>query len=152
MPFAVPGKVALWLEDESRGPDFGSVEEDTIALEVRDAAGVARLYYVPACARMTDALAKRLAGAGLVLFDGTLWTDDEMIRSAVGVKTGRRMGHMSISGDDGTMAAFASLGVRRKVFIHINTTNPVLLDDSEERRAVTEQGWEVAYDGMVLDV
>ena len=93
----------------------------------------------------------RLAGAELVLFDGTLWTDDEMIRSEVGVKTGRRMGHMSISGDDGTMAAFAPLGVRRKVFIHINTTNPVLLDDSEERRAVIGQGWEVAYDGMVLD-
>jgi pyrroloquinoline quinone biosynthesis protein B len=127
------------------------MEEDTIALEVRDAGGATRLYYVPACAQMTDALAARLAGAELVLFDGTLWTDDEMIRSGVGVKTGRRMGHMSISGDDGTMAAFAPLGVRRKVFIHINTTNPVLLDDSEERREVAEQGWEVAYDGMVLD-
>ena len=151
VPFAVPGKVALWLEDESKGPDFGSVEEDTIALEVRDAGGVARLFYVPACARMTDALAARLAGAGLVLFDGTLWTDDEMIRSGTGVKTGRRMGHMSISGEDGTMAAFAPLRVGRKVVIHLNTTNPVLLDDSEERRAVTGQGWEVAYDGMVLD-
>jgi pyrroloquinoline quinone biosynthesis protein B len=151
VPFAVPGKVALWLEDESDGPNFGSVEEDTIALEVRDARGAARLFYVPACARMTDALASRLAGAELVLFDGTLWTDDEMIRSGVGVKTGRRMGHMSISGDDGTMAAFASLGVGRKVFIHINTTNPVLLDDSEERREAAAQGWEVAYDGMALD-
>ena len=100
---------------------------------------------------MTDALAARLEGAELVLFDGTLWTDDEMIRSGVGVKTGRRMGHMSISGDDGTMAAFAPLGVKRKVFIHINTTNPVLLDDSEERRAAGEQGWEVAFDGMALD-
>ena len=150
-PFAVPGKVALWLEDESKGPDFGSVEKDTIALEVRDAAGVTRLFYVPACARMTDALAARLAGAELVLFDGTLWTDDEMVRSGTGVKTGRRMGHMSISGEDGTMAAFAPLGVRRKVFIHLNTTNPVLLDDSEEKQAVTGQGWEVACDRMVLD-
>ena len=150
-PFAVPGKVALWLEDESKGPGFGSVEEDTIALEIGDEGGTTRLFYVPACARMTDALAARLAGAGLVLFDGTLWTDDEMIRSGVGVKTGRRMGHLSISGEDGTMAAFAPLRVRRKVFIHLNTTNPVLLDDSEERRTVTRQGWEVAYDGMVLD-
>ena len=70
-----------------------------------------------------------------MLFDGTLWTDDEMVRSGTGVKTGRRMGHMSISGENGTMAAFAPLGVRRKVFIHLNITNPVLLDDSEERRA-----------------
>ena len=150
-PFAVPGKVALWLEDERKGPDFGSVEEDTIALEIGDAGGVTRLFYIPACAWMTDTLAARFAGAELVLFDGTLWTDDEMIRAGVGVKTGRRMGHMSIAGDDGTMAAFAPLGVRRKVFIHVNTTNPVLLDDSEERHAVAEQGWEVAYDGMVLD-
>ena len=151
VPFAVPGKVALWLEDESSGPNFGSVDEDTIALEVRDAAGAVTLFYVPACARMTDALAARLTGAELVLFDGTLWTDDEMIRSEVGVKTGRRMGHMSISGDDGTIASFTALGVKRKVFIHINTTNPVLLDDSSERRAAAAEGWEVAYDGMVLD-
>ena len=66
--------------------------QSSIVLEVRDAGGVARLFYVPACARMTDALAARLAGAGLVLFDGTLWADDEMIRSGAGVKTGRRMG------------------------------------------------------------
>ena len=152
VPFAVPGKVALWLEDESKGPDFGSVEEDTIALEVRDAGGATRLFYVPACARMTDALAARLSDAELVLFDGTLWTDDEMVRGGVGVKTGRRMGHMSISGEDGTLAAFAPLGVERKVFIHINTTNPVLLDDSEERRSLAGKGWEVAWDGMALDV
>ena len=150
-PFAAPGKVALWLEDERRGPGFGTVEEDTVALEVRDAEGAVRLFYAPACARMTPALAARLADAPLVLFDGTLWTDDEMIRSGVGVKTGRRMGHMSISDEDGTLAAFAPLGVRRKVFIHVNTTNPVLLDDSAERQAVAAQGWEVAYDGMVLD-
>ena len=66
VPFAVPGKVALWLEDESAGPDFGSVEEDTIALEVRDAGGATRLFYVPACARMSDALAARLEDTTLV--------------------------------------------------------------------------------------
>jgi len=150
VPFAVPGKVALWLEDADSGPDFGTVEEDTIALDVRDASGATRFFYMPACARMTDTLAARLRGAPLVFFDGTLWRDDEMIRSEVGVKTGRRMGHMSLSGDDGTLAAFADLEVRRKVFIHINTTNPILLDDSAERAAVTQAGWEVAWDGMDL--
>lgn len=152
VPFAVPGKVALWLEDETKGPDFGTVPEDTVALEIRDQAGVTKLFYIPGCANMTDELATRLRGAELVLFDGTLWTDDEMIRSKVGVKTGRRMGHMSISGEDGTMAAFAPLDVKRKIFIHINTTNPVLLEDSEERRTATNHGWEVAYDGMSLEV
>lgn len=152
VPFAVPGKVALWLEDPDRGADFGTVDEDTIALEVRDDAGRTCFFYVPACARMTQALAQRLGGAPLVLFDGTLWRDDEMIRSRVGVKTGRRMGHMSVSGEDGTLAAFAPLAVQRKIFIHINTTNPILLDDSAERREVEERGWEVAYDGMSIEV
>jgi pyrroloquinoline quinone biosynthesis protein B len=151
-PFAVPGKVALWLEDAAKGANFGSVEEDTIALEVREEGGARRLVYIPGCAGMNDAVAGRLRGADLVFFDGTLWVDDEMIREKVGVKTGRRMGHMSVSGPDGTMAALKDLGIRRKVFIHVNTTNPILLDDSPERRAVTEAGWEVARDGMELEL
>jgi len=151
VPFAVPGKVALWLEDASRGADFGTVAEDTIALEVRED-GRTRFYYIPACAHMTEALAARLRGAPLVFFDGTLYVDDEMIRDGVGVKTGQRMGHMSVSGAEGTLAAFAGLGVERRIFIHINTTNPVLLDDSPERAAVTAAGWEVAYDGMAIEL
>ncbi len=153
IPFAVPGKVALWLEDESKGENFGSVEEDTIALEVRDERSEARFFYVPACAAMTPQLAERLRDAPLVFFDGTLWQDDEMIRDRVGVKTGRRMGHMSIQEEkEGTLAAFQDLNVRRKIFIHINTTNPILLEDSEQRGIVEAAGWEVACDGMELEV
>lgn len=152
VPFAVPGKVALWLEDASKGDNFGSVEEDTIALEIRDGTGEPRFFYIPGCAAMTPELAKRLRGAPLVFFDGTLWTDDEMIRGNVGVKTGKRMGHMSNSDPDGTIEAFKDLDVKRKIFIHINTTNPILLDDSEERKIAEAAGWEVSYDGMMLDV
>jgi pyrroloquinoline quinone biosynthesis protein B len=152
VPFAVPGKVALWLEDASRGDDFGSVEEDTIALEVRDAGDRTKFFYMPACARMTPALAERLRGAPLIFFDGTLYRDDEMVRDGIGVKTGRRMGHMSVSGEDGTVAAFRDLDIARKVFIHINTTNPILLDDSPERAEVEAAGWEVARDGMALNL
>jgi len=151
VPFAVPGKVALWLEDASQGPNFGTVAEDTVALEVR-ADGRTRFFYIPACARLTDELAARLRGAELVFFDGTLYTDDEMIRDGVGVKSGQRMGHMSVSGADGTIAALAPLGIKRRVFIHINTTNPILIADTPERAAVTAAGWEVAYDGMALEV
>ena len=82
--------------------------------------------------------------------DGTLWRDDEMIRDNVGIKTGKRMGHMSISGEEGSVAALRSLGIKRKVFIHINTTNPVLLDDSSERDLVAKEGWEVSFDGMEI--
>jgi pyrroloquinoline quinone biosynthesis protein B len=144
LPFAVPGKVALYLE---RGePAIGGESEDTIGLEVR--AGDARFYFLSACARMTDALRARLEGAPLVFFDGTLWTDDEMVRSGTGTKTGARMGHISVSGPHGSLAAFAPLGVARKIYIHINNTNPMLLDDSPERAAALRAGWEVAYDGM----
>jgi pyrroloquinoline quinone biosynthesis protein B len=151
VPFAVPGKVALWLEDESRGDNFGTVEEDTIALEVR-VKGQTRFFYMPACARMSDELATRLRGAELVFFDGTLWVDDEMVRDGVGVKTGARMGHMSVSADDGTLAAFADLDVARKIFIHINTTNPILIADTPERAQVEAAGWEVSYDGMAIEI
>lgn len=144
--FAVPGKVPLYLEDEAL--TIGEETEDVIGLELRGE-GV-RAFVISGCARLTPALAERLRGAALVLFDGTLWVDDEMVRGATGVKTGSRMGHMSVSGPDGSLASFASLGVRRKILIHINNTNPILLDDSPERAAVEAAGWEVAYDGMEI--
>src|SRR5579885_2644794 len=125
VPFAVPGKIALWLEDATKGAGFGS---------------------------MPPELASRLRGAPLVFFDGTLWTDDEMIKGGVGTKTGRRMGHMSVNEPDGTIAAFKDLGVKRKIFIHINTTNPILIEDSAERKACAAAGWEVAYDGMDIKI
>lgn len=152
IPFAVPGKVALWLEDERQGENFGTVDEDTIALEVQDHDGITKFFYMPACARMTDNLAQRIGGAELVFFDGTLWVDDEMIRDKVGVKTGKRMGHMSVSGDHGTIAALRDLGIKRKVFIHINTTNPILINGTPERNVVEAEGWEVSFDGMQIEV
>jgi pyrroloquinoline quinone biosynthesis protein B len=144
LAFAVPGKVALYLE---RGePVIGGEGEDTIGLEVR--AGGKRFYFVPGCARLTEGLAARLENAPLIFFDGTLWSDDEMVRSGTGAKTGARMGHISVSGPDGSLAALASLDVGRRIYIHINNTNPLLLDDSPERAAVLRAGWEVAHDGM----
>jgi pyrroloquinoline quinone biosynthesis protein B len=145
--FAVPGKVPLYLETAGQDPGL-SEAGDAVGLEIIDAASGSSLFFVPGCAVMTDALRRRLAGAALVFFDGTLWRDDEMIRAGIGEKTGRRMGHMSMSGDEGTIATFSELGVRRRIFIHINNSNPVLLDDSPERREVEAAGWEIAYDGM----
>lgn len=154
-PFAVPGKVALYLEDDKAlGGNFGTVEEDTIALRIEtlrgNGGGVRRFLYVPACAAPSPTLEAEMTGADLMLFDGTLWQDDEMQRQGAGSKTGRRMGHMSLSGPDGTLAAFAGSPVARKVLIHINNTNPILLADSAERAAVEAAGWEVAYDGMEI--
>jgi len=159
-PFAVPGKVALYLEDDKAGDgNFGTVAEDTIALRIETApgngsgangSGVRRFLYVPACAQPCDTLRAEMQGADLMMFDGTLWQDDEMRVQGAGSKTGRRMGHMSLSGPEGTLATFADSPVGRKVFIHINNTNPILLADSPERAAVEQAGWEVAYDGMEI--
>jgi pyrroloquinoline quinone biosynthesis protein B len=144
--FAVPGKVALYMEMSDAAHELAGEPGDTVGVEVR--AGGQRLLYIPGCAGMTDALKGRLAGASVVLFDGTLWQDDEMIRSGLGPKAGKRMGHMSVSGPDGTIAAFRDIPVKRKVLVHINNSNPILLDDSEERGMLAKEGWEVAYDGM----
>ena len=144
--FDVPGKVALYLETGSSPQELAGQAGDTVGIEITS--GGKRLVYIPGCARMTDALKRRLAGASTALFDGTLWRDDEMVRAGLGPKTGQRMGHMSVSGPDGTIAAFRDIAVERKILVHINNSNPILLDDSAERRVLTEEGWEVAYDGM----
>jgi pyrroloquinoline quinone biosynthesis protein B len=145
--FRVPGKVPLYLEQSSGEPPI--VEgEDTVGAVISD--GQHRLVFIPGCAGMTGALAERLTGADVVLFDGTLWTDDEMVRAGIGTKTGLRMGHMSLSGANGTIAAFKRIDVRRKILLHINNSNPILLDDSPERATVEAAGWEVAYDGMEI--
>lgn len=154
-PLPVPGKVALYLEDErAADSNFGTVEEDTVALRIEtlpaNGGGVRRFLYVPACAAPSAALMAELQGADLLMFDGTLWQDDEMQRQGAGSKTGRRMGHMSLNGPEGTLAVFADSPVARKVLIHINNTNPILLADSPERAAVEAAGWEVAYDGMEI--
>ena len=98
---------------------------------------------------MSSALHERLARADAVLFDGTLFTDDEMVRTGTGAKTGRRMGHMPIDGDGGSLTALAGLK-RRRIYIHINNTNPIHVAGSPERRKVEAAGWEVAADGMEI--
>lgn len=147
--FPVPGKIPLYLEAPGLAPLIHE-DETTVGAAITD--GRCRLIFIPGCARMTPALAQRLQDADLVLFDGTLWTDDEMLRAGVGSKTGLRMGHMSVSGPSGTLAAFDGIEVRRKILIHINNSNPVLLADSAEHAAVRAAGWDVAHDGMEVEL
>jgi pyrroloquinoline quinone biosynthesis protein B len=144
--FAVPGKTPLYLEEGCDAAPSIETSEVTVAAAVSD--GEHTVVYVPGCAEMTPALARRLQGADLVFFDGTLWRDDEMVLAGLGSKTGRRMGHISMSGPQGAIAAFRDIVVGRKVFIHINNSNPVLLADSAERAEAEREGWEIAYDGM----
>lgn len=148
-PFAVPGKVALYMEGDK--VDIGAETEDTIGLEIDDEQG-GRFFFIPGCAAMPPSLAERLRNASLLFFDGTLWTDDEMFRGGTGKKTGGRMGHMSLSGPDGSMEVLKALNIKRKIYLHINNTNPILLDDSPERAEVEALGFEVAFDGMQIEL
>lgn len=147
--FAVPGKVALYLEDP-KAEGFGTVAEDTIGLRLSEPASGRAAYYLPGCAALPADLGRKLTGAELVLFDGTTWRDDEMAASGTGKKTAARMGHMCMAGEGGSLAAFAGLGVRRKLYVHLNNTNLALLADSAERAAVEAAGWQVAEDGMEI--
>jgi pyrroloquinoline quinone biosynthesis protein B len=92
-----------------------------------------------------------LSFADLLFFGGTLFTDDEMIAAGLGPKTGRRMGHVPVSGPGGTLEGLADLRGRR-VLLHINNSNPILLLDSPERRQVEAAGFEIAYDGMEVQL
>jgi pyrroloquinoline quinone biosynthesis protein B len=138
--FAAPGKVPLYLENVAAGKP----EEFTAGVEIKkDRKSV---VFIPGAASIPPALQRMVAEAELTFFDGTVFTDDEMLRAGTGTKTGRRMGHVPISGEDSSMRALASRGQR--VYLHINNTNPILIEGSPEYAAVREAGWDVAYDGM----
>jgi len=150
--FPVPGKVPLYLEDTKAGAGLGTQVGDTVGLKVADAAGKRHFFYIPGCAKLDDPLRARLKGAPLLFFDGTLYTNDEMIAQGLLNKTGERMGHMNMSGNTGSIAEIAPLGVGRKIFIHINNSNPALREGSPERATVESAGWEISYDGMQMRV
>jgi pyrroloquinoline quinone biosynthesis protein B len=147
--FAVPGKGAWYLEGKAH-PAGDDGAGDTLGLRIGDKASGKHLYFLAACARVTPELKARLAGASLVFFDGTVWRDDELIAAGLGAKTGQAMGHIAMSGDDGAIAALADLGIDRKVFLHINNSNPALLRDSAERKTAERAGWEIPADGMEI--
>lgn len=143
--FSVPGKVALYLEKTEPEPSA----DDGVNVGVEISSGGARLAYVPGAATITASLLQRLDRSDVVLFDGTLFHDDEMIVTGTGMKTGKRMGHMPLDGADGTLRQLASLTGRR-ILTHINNTNPILIDGSPERRKAEAAGFEIAEDGMEI--
>ncbi len=143
--FLVPGKAPLYLEGSD--PETAAETAANVGVEIGD--GRSRIAYVPGAAAVTPALRARLAQADAVMFDGTLFDDDEMIRSGTGRKTGRRMGHMPAGGPDGSIAALDGIA-GRKVFVHINNTNPMLVEGSPQRRRAEAAGWEIAHDGMEI--
>ncbi|MCV6585650.1 MAG: pyrroloquinoline quinone biosynthesis protein PqqB [Marinibacterium sp.] len=145
--FPVPGKVPLFMEGDMVQTDL--IGGQTVGVRLQSGTKVA--YYIPGCADVTADLLERIGDADQLFFDGTLWDDDEMIRSGTGIKTGRRMGHIPISGTDGSMARLSGLSCA-KTYIHINNTNPIWQPASPERAAVLAAGWRIGADGQETDL
>jgi len=148
--FPVHGKIALYLEDPSK-EGFGTETGDTIGLKIT-APGSGSLFYIPGCAKIDEELLSRVHGAAALLFDGTLFTDNEVIDLGVLDKTSLRMGHVPLTGEGSSLHAFDGAGIARKAFIHINTTNPILERGSEAEGTVKAAGWEISHDGMSFSV
>jgi len=149
LPFAVPGKGAWYLEGRVHpGGDQGV--GDTLGLRIGDKASGKYFYFLAACANLTDDLKARLAGAPLIFFDGTVWRDDELIAAGLGNKTGQGMGHIAMPGDAGAIESLAGLDIGRKIFLHINNSNPALLCDSAERKIAERAGWQIPADGTEI--
>jgi pyrroloquinoline quinone biosynthesis protein B len=149
--FPVPGKIALFLEDASKGAGFGTEVGDTIGLKIKTS-GSGTAFYIPGCAKVDEDILSRVNEASCLLFDGTVFNDTELLDLGVIEKTGQRMGHVSIAGDDGSLHAFDGAAIKRKIYIHINTTNPILERGSREEAIVNEAGWEVSFDGMSINI
>jgi pyrroloquinoline quinone biosynthesis protein B len=149
LPFTVPGKAAWYLEGKVH-PGGSDGTGDTLGLRICNKATGKYLYFLAACADVTDDLKSRLAGAPLVLFDGTVWRDDELIAAGLGGKTGQAMGHIAMSGDRGAIEQLAGLDIGQKLFLHINNSNPALLRGSAERKIVERAGWQIPSDATEI--
>ena len=126
---------------------------DNVGVSITETATGKILFYAPGLGQMEPAVWAAMQAADCVLVDGTLWTDDEMIRLGASQKTSRAMGHMPQSGKDGMLEWLDKLPERtRKILIHINNTNPILDADSPERQTLAAHGVEVAFDGMEIDL
>jgi pyrroloquinoline quinone biosynthesis protein B len=125
--------------------------EAVVGLILRSSSGK-RLGYFPAVAHLDQTLLRQLDSLDVLLFDGTFWTDDELIKLQSGGQTAREMGHIPVSSPGGSLDLLSALRCPRKMLVHINNTNPLLNETGPEYRQVRERGWEIAEDGCHLDL
>ena len=141
----VPGKPPI--HREGAGPPD---PEDSVGFRIREVRTGRLLAYLSGVGAVTRAVREALEGADAVFFDGTFWADDELPALGLGQRRAVEMAHLPVGGPDGSLAALAEARAGRRVYIHVNNTNPILREDSPERRAVRAAGWEVAWDGMEI--
>lgn len=144
LPFEVPAGPPRFAGELGPG--------HTVGLILRDEASSGSCAYVPGCGELDHQLLDRLGETDLLLFDGTFWTDDELISLGIGDRPAREMDHQPVSGRDGSLAQLAGLSRPTKVYTHINNTNPMLLEGSPERKQVEAAGIAVGYDGLSFSI
>jgi pyrroloquinoline quinone biosynthesis protein B len=138
--FAVPGGPARFATTDLPG--------HTVGLMLSDDATGGTCAFVPGCGDLDRKSLDRLGSADLVLFDGTFWTDEELVDLGISERTARQMDHLPVSGPGGSLERLGALPSRHRVYTHINNTNPMLLEDGPERALVERQGLLVGADGM----
>jgi len=143
---AVPGKPPIHLE----GLVSSSETDVNVGLRFRQSTKGGVLVYFPAVGRITSSVLNALEGAGCVMFDGTFWSSDELSVPGFLAKSAEDLAHCPVGGPEGSLAMLAKIAASRRVFIHINNTNPMLREDSHERKLVEAAGWEIAWDGMEI--
>jgi pyrroloquinoline quinone biosynthesis protein B len=144
-PFDVGGDAPRYLNGSG-------VELGANGFVFRDQVTGGVLSYVPGLARLDDDVLARFAASDLVLVDGTFWRDDELAQLGISARSAREMGHVPLSGPGGTLEALAELSGPRKALVHINNSNPILFEDSDERDAVLQAGVEIGYDGLEFEL
>jgi pyrroloquinoline quinone biosynthesis protein B len=131
---------------------IGAGRGRVVGYRLTDRSSGRSLVHLPVVQELTAAVLGELDGCSCLLVDGTCWCDEELVRLGAGRRTSREMGHLPISGPGGSLERLAALPIGRKVYVHLNNTNPVLLEDGPERRVVEQHGMEVAVDGMELQL
>jgi pyrroloquinoline quinone biosynthesis protein B len=142
--FAVPAGPPRFAEEAGAG--------HTVGLMIREHSRSAVCAYVPGCGDLDESLIDRLAQADILLFDGTFWRDDELIAAGIGSRTAREMDHLPVGGPGGSLERMSTIASRHRIYTHINNTNPILLEHSDERAAVVRAGWIVGYDDFAIKI
>lgn len=159
-PFTPVGAQGLTFEPvilESNAPPYSKYRDNivpgnNIGLKITDTDTGGVLFYAPGCMQASEPVKAMLEVATCVLFDGTLWVDEEMIAHGFSNRLGTQMGHMPVNGENGAIALFTHYPIKRKILIHINNTNPVLNEESAAYQSLIDQGIELAFDGMEIEI
>lgn len=141
----IPGKLPVHLEGLAQ-----SDPEDNVGFRIRESGARRVLAYASGVGAVTDSVWQAVDDADCLFFDGTFWSSDELPALGLGAKRAEEMAHLPVGGPSGSLALLRGLRARRKILVHVNNSNPLLVEDSPERAEAEAAGWEVAYDGMAI--